>query len=99
MNSPFYNRNPELNFLQKKDRSNQPVLLIFRGRPRVGKTFLLKEFSRRVNGLYLLATVTSTQDQPQIISQTISRHFNDPLPAMRPFMTWDERAHGRRNRS
>ncbi len=90
MSPTFLNRNEELDFLQKKYRSKKPELLIFRGRRRVGKTFLLKEFSRRVNGLYLLATVTSVHDQLQIFSQTISRYFGDPLPAMRPFAGWEE---------
>ncbi len=90
MNTPFVNRAEELNFLHKKFRSQQPELLIFRGRRRVGKTSLLKEFSRQVNGLYLLATVTSVQDQLQNFSQIISRYFGDSLLAMRPFATWDE---------
>ncbi len=59
MNAPFFNRSDEMSFLHKKFRSKQPELLIFRGRRRVGKTFLLREFSRQVDGLYLLATVTS----------------------------------------
>jgi hypothetical protein len=90
MNAPFFNRAEELNFLHKKFRSKQPELLIFRGRRRVGKTFLLKEFSRQINGLYLLATVTSAQDQLQSFSQAVSDYFGDPLPAMRPFAAWEE---------
>ncbi|MEK7729862.1 MAG: ATP-binding protein [candidate division KSB1 bacterium] len=90
MSMSFFNREEELAFLQKKYRSKQPELLIFRGRRRVGKTFLLKEFSRRVHGLYLLATVTSVHDQLQLFSQRISNYFNDPLPAMRPFATGEE---------
>ncbi|MDZ7288614.1 MAG: ATP-binding protein [candidate division KSB1 bacterium] len=90
MNSIFINRTEELNFLHKKFRSRQPELLIFRGRRRVGKTFLLKEFSRQVNGLYLLATVTSVQDQLQSFSRIISSYFADPLLTMRPFATWEE---------
>lgn len=90
MNTPFVNRSEELDFLRKKFRSKQPELLIFRGRRRVGKTFLLREFSRQVDGLYLLATVTSVQDQLQNFSQTISRYFNDSLLAMRAFATLDE---------
>lgn len=90
MNTPFFNREAELNFLHKKFKSRQPELLIFRGRRRVGKTFLLKEFSRRVNGLYLLATVTSIQDQLQVFSKIVSDYFNDPLLAVRPLANWDE---------
>jgi len=90
MPTAFLNRAEELDFLRKKFRSKQPELLIFRGRRRIGKTFLLKEFCRQANGLYLLATVTSVQDQLQSFSQAISRYFTDPLPAMRPFSSWDE---------
>ncbi|MFQ5632314.1 MAG: ATP-binding protein, partial [bacterium] len=90
MESPFYNREKELEFLHKKFQSQQPELLIFRGRRRIGKTFLLKEFSRRVGGLYLLATVTSVQDQVQSFSQILSRYFDDPLLAERPLTTWNE---------
>jgi AAA+ ATPase superfamily predicted ATPase len=90
MASPFYNREKELEFLHNKFQSNRPELLIFRGRRRIGKTFLLKEFSGRVGGLYLLATVTSVQDQLQSFSQILSRYFDDPLLAARPLITWDE---------
>lgn len=90
MEYSFLNREKELDFLHRKFQSAQPELLIFRGRRRVGKTFLLKEFSEQVNGLYLLATVSSTQDQLQSFSKTISDHFGDRLLEMRPFSTWDE---------
>ena len=90
MDTTFFNRTEELNFLHKKFSSKQPELLIFRGRRRVGKTFLLKEFSRQVDGLYLLATVSSVQDQLQSFSQIISRYFDDSLLTMRPFASWDE---------
>ena len=47
MGNEFINRTAELEFLRRKFRSRQPELLIFWGRRRVGKTFLLKEFSRQ----------------------------------------------------
>lgn len=59
----FFNRKQELAFLKRKFHSNRPKLLIFRGRRRVGKTFLLKVFAHQVNGLYLLGAITSRADQ------------------------------------
>ena len=90
MNMTFFNRAVELDFLRKKFHSRQPELLIYRGRRRVGKTSLLKEFSRQVNGLFLLATSSSVRDQLQSFSQTISSYFDDSLLALRPFANWDE---------
>ncbi len=90
MDMPFFNREEELDFLNKKFQSGRAELLIFRGRRRVGKTVLLKEFSRQVNGLYLLASVTSVQDQLQIFSPIISRYFEDAFLSQRPFAAWDE---------
>lgn len=90
MNKFFLNREKELDFLHRKFQSTQSELLIFRGRRRVGKTFLLKEFCEQVNGLYLLATVSSTRDQLQSFSKIASSYFGDTLLEMRPFNTWDE---------
>ncbi len=90
MNSQFLNREKELDFLLRKYRSKQAELLIFRGRRRVGKTFLLKEFANRVNGLYLMATISSQLDQLNSFSQSLGEYFHDPLLKMRPFSTWEE---------
>lgn len=75
MNSHFLNRTRELNFLLNKFHSTKPELLIFRGRRRVGKTFLLKEFANRVNGLYLMGTISSRTEQLTRFSQALADFF------------------------
>ncbi len=73
-----------------KYRPIQSELLIFRGRRRMGKTFLLRYFSNQVNGVYLMGTISSQTEQLVRFSQTLAEYFNDPLLQMRPFATWDE---------
>lgn len=90
MRSDFIDREKELLFLHRKFDSGQPELLILRGRRRVGKTFLLKEFTDRVGGLYLLASITSSPDQLRSFAISMSQYFNDSLLEIRPFATWDE---------
>ena len=90
MQGIFYNRRRELEFLLNKFQSARPELLIFRGRRRVGKTFLLQEFARKVNSLYFMGTISSHRDQLAVFSQTASHCFNDPLLKTRPFASWDE---------
>ncbi len=90
MNSHFLNRTRELNFLLNKFHSTKPELLIFRGRRRVGKTFLLKEFANRVNGLYLMGTISSRTEQLTRFSQALADFFHDPLITVRSLGSWDE---------
>ena len=90
MNSTFLNRQRELEFLLRKFESGRPELLILRGRRRVGKTFLLREFSKRVNGLYLMATISSQADQLASFANALANYFDDALLRIRPFSAWEE---------
>ncbi len=90
MKKTFFNRVREMEFLLTKYHSNKAELLIFRGRRRIGKTFLLKEFSNRVKGLYLMSAISSVKDQLAGFSRELASFFQDTLLQTRPLERWDE---------
>ena len=90
MEKTFFNRQREMEFLLTKYHSNKAELLIFRGRRRVGKTFLLKKFCNRVNGLYLMSPISSVKDQLAGFSRELASYFQDPLLQTRPLDRWEE---------
>lgn len=58
----FINRNPELEFLERKYAENRPNLIIIYGKRRVGKTELIKKFLLHKNGTYILCTKDSIEE-------------------------------------
>lgn len=86
----FYNRKNELKYLESKFVSYEPQLLIFWGRRRIGKTFLLKEFCQHKKGIFLMATASSSSDNLEIFSQELADHFRDERLRMHPLNSWDE---------
>lgn len=86
----FFDRENELKFLDSKMNSTGAELLIFWGRRRIGKTFLLKEFCERKKGVFLLSTTSSSLDNLEIFSQELANHFNDERLRLHPLTAWDE---------
>ncbi len=86
----FYNRINELKFLETKFSTKEVELLIFWGRRRIGKSFLLKEFCDRKNGLFLISTSSSTQDNLESFSFDLANHFNDDRLKINTLKSWDE---------
>lgn len=86
----FYNRKVELEYLESKYGSCQAELLIFWGRRRVGKTFLLQEFCNRKHGIFLMATTSSSRDNLESFAEKLATRFNDERLRVQPFVKWDE---------
>lgn len=86
----FYNRKIELEYLESKYNDNKAELLIFWGRRRIGKTFLLREFCARKKGVFLLATASSSLDNLEYFSKELADHFKDERLDARPLLNWDE---------
>ena len=86
----FYNRKVELNYLESKFASNQPELIIFWGRRRVGKTYLLRQFCTKKKGVFFLATTSSSRDNLTDFSSTLADHYNDERLKISPLQSWDE---------
>lgn len=58
----FVNREIELEFLETKYAQDAPGLIIIYGKRRVGKTELIKTFLKNKNGIYILCTKDSTEE-------------------------------------
>ena len=86
----FCNRKDELKYLESKFVSDESELLIFWGRRRIGKTFLLKEFCNRKQGIFLMATTSSSLDNLESFSQELANFYNDERLRMHPLHSWDE---------
>ncbi len=86
----FYNRQSELKFLESKFHSNHSELLVFWGRRRVGKTFLLREFCMRKNGIFLLATTSTSKNNLTEFSHTLATYYADERLKLAPLQSWDD---------
>ncbi|MBN2012630.1 ATP-binding protein [candidate division KSB1 bacterium] len=86
----FYNRTDELAYLDSKFDSAAAELIILWGRRRIGKTYLLREFCKRHNGLFLMATASSGMDNLMDFSQTLADYFQDTRLQIAPLQNWDD---------
>lgn len=59
---PFVNREQELEFLNRKYAENSPQMIVLYGKRRIGKTELIKKFMEDKEGVYILCTNDSTQE-------------------------------------
>lgn len=82
------NRKQELRFLEEKFKSNKSEVIVLWGRRRVGKTYLLKEFSQKHPLIYFLATKTTTKGQLDELATVFAEYFNDSFLKNRSFGTW-----------
>lgn len=77
----FLDREEELARLQALARTREGGLAVLFGRRRLGKTRLLLEWSRRDDGLYTVADLSSPQLQRHYLAQTLASRF----PALQDF--------------
>ncbi|MEW6529043.1 MAG: hypothetical protein AB1391_04085 [Candidatus Micrarchaeota archaeon] len=75
----FIDRNEELSILHDEfsQLQKRASLIIVYGRRRVGKTELIKEFGRRHNHLYFLATLQSKEEVVRNFSLKAAEFFGD----------------------
>lgn len=86
----FFNREKELQFLEKKWQCSDPQLLVLWGKRRVGKTALVKEFIKDKPHVFFLSESTSDKEQLKRFSIAIGDFFQEPLLRTRGFSTWEE---------
>ena len=86
----FFDRKAELNFLESRYESKQPELLVFWGRRRIGKTFLLREFCKRKNGLFFLATTSNSKNNLAEFSKQLAEYYDDERLKLSPLQNWDD---------
>jgi len=62
MNMTFINRENELSFLRRAWQEDKSQLVVIYGKRRVGKTALVKEFSKDLPHIYFLADKAPDRD-------------------------------------
>jgi len=66
----YVNREEELSILNQAARGSKPELMIIYGRRRIGKTALVREFSRHAKLLYL---IVNYEDREKAIDEISAR--------------------------
>lgn len=84
------NRKQELKFLEEKFKSRKSEVIVLWGRRRVGKTYLLKEFSQKRPLIYFLATKATTKEQLDELAVVFAEYFHDSFLKSRSFGAWLE---------
>lgn len=87
--SRFINRKQELEFLNKKYKSNQSELLIIYGRRRIGKTELILKFCENKSNMYFIGRLESKEDTLRRFNNLLIEKFNDNFLLNNPLMNWD----------
>ncbi len=76
----FIDRSKEMNALQKRYRSDDFEFMVIYGRRRIGKTELIKQFSKDKPHVYFLSPQDTEDMQISKFLKTISDFFDEPKP-------------------
>jgi uncharacterized protein len=87
-NMNFINRNKELQSLRKEYEREGSSLYILYGRRRLGKTTLLREFSKSIPSIYYLADQSLDRENIQSLAKTIALSLNEPTFSSVFYPTW-----------
>ncbi len=82
-------RDYELNFLEEQYKNKTGSFIIVYGRRRIGKTFLINEFTKNKPNIYLLGTREIRIELIKKFSMKISEFFNDEIISKNPLTSWD----------
>ncbi|KAF1078392.1 ATP-binding protein [Methanogenium sp. MK-MG] len=82
----FVNREQELDFLNRKYAENSPQMIVLYGKRKIGKTELIKKFMEDKEGVYILCTNDSVQEnvkemKDKFASLTGKNYFRDINPS------------------
>ncbi len=88
-NSLFIGRSQEQALLEKRWRSRESDLVVLYGRRRVGKTELLRHFSKGKRTLFAVGTRSDTRSQIRHFVAEISRLFAAPDLVHLPINDWE----------
>ncbi|MBU4455848.1 MAG: ATP-binding protein [Syntrophaceae bacterium] len=84
----FVNRDAELSFLRRAWQEDKSQLVVIYGKRRVGKTALVKEFSKDRPHIYFLADKAPDHDQLRQLSEKVGLYFQDDFLLSRGFGSW-----------
>ena len=86
----FVDRERELSFLRSACQEDKSQLVVIYGKRRVGKTALVKEFSKDRSHIYFLADKAPDRDQLSQLSEKVGLYFQDDFLLSRGFGTWHD---------
>lgn len=86
----FIDREMELDFLEKKYRSNEAEMIILYGRRRIGKTEMLLHFAKKKRYIYFLGRLESREDTLKRFNASLIEFFKDFNLVTKPLTNWDE---------
>ncbi len=85
----FVNRIQELNFLEKTFKEKKARFVIMYGRRRIGKTELLRQFSRNKKHLFFSSDLSSEQEQLKQFSEKIFQLTRESFLETQSFNSWE----------
>ncbi|MBE0460497.1 MAG: ATP-binding protein [Candidatus Aminicenantes bacterium] len=85
----FINRTAELNYLESLNKIKRSRLLILYGRRRIGKTELLRQFSKDKKHLFFSSDLSSEQEQLRQFTEKIYQLTRDSFLQNQPFNSWE----------
>jgi hypothetical protein len=85
----FINRTEELGYLEKLYKERHGRLLIIYGRRRIGKTELLKQFSKDKKHLFFSSDLSSEQEQLRQFTEKIYQLTGESFLQAQPFSSWE----------
>jgi len=85
----FVNRIQELNFLEKTFKEKNARFVIMYGRRRIGKTELLRKFSKNKKHLFFSSDLSSEQEQLKQFSEKIFQLTRESFLETQSFNSWE----------
>jgi len=85
----FINRTAELNYLENLNKTKGARLFILYGRRRIGKTELLRQFSRGKKHLFFSSDLSSEKEQLRQFTEKIFQVTKDSFLQTQPFNSWE----------
>ena len=85
----FVNRIEELNYLDKLHKENNAHFIIMYGRRRIGKTELLRQFSKDKKHLFFSSDLSSEQEQLKQFSEKIFQLTGESFLQTQTFDSWE----------
>ena len=85
----FIDREKELEFLNKEYESKRSSLVILYGRRRIGKTSLIKEFSKSKDVIYFLATEEAEKQNLNIFKNLVADNLKNDLVREANIDNWE----------
>ncbi len=86
----FINREKELNNLNQAWKSKKAQFFIIYGKRRVGKTELIKQFTKNKSGIYYLADKRTSKEQLKELGQIVGEYYKDEILKNNGFSDWLE---------